>query len=282
MKITKTFFTTASVFLIVFSISFFAFSKDTNAVIQILFDDQLEKTEGIALCPNGRLFVAENASGKIYEIVDDETLKLFSEGFNHPAGMACDSGNRLYLVEFPAGNLKRISEDGSKSETIASGLKQPNGVAAAADGTIYVSESEAGRVTVIAPDGEKEILAEKIPYANGVLLANGDTLLFVNSSLGNKTVVISTAGDDKGKKKTFASPLLAPDGITADNAGNFYVCVYGKGEIARIDEKGKVEIISSGLKGPASPAFKNGALYVTSVNGKGIYKITQPPTLQKH
>jgi hypothetical protein len=65
------------------------------------------------------------------------------------------------------------------------------------------------------------------------------------------------------------------DGIVR-HGNYFYVCLYAEGKVARIGADGNVTIIAEGLKSPASPAVHNGALYVTSLNGKGIYKIPLP------
>jgi sugar lactone lactonase YvrE len=243
---------------------------------KLILENKLQTTEGLTLCPGNKLFTVENSTGIIYEVVDDETVKPFTKGIDHPAGMACDAEGNLYVVEFNKGNLLRISPDAKKRETLASGLKQPNGVTVAADGTIYVSESEAGKVTIVKKSGEKEILVDGVQYANGLVLDEKAQRIYIVSTLGNKVVISPTAGENKGKKKTFAKVAQAPDGITGDTAGNFYVCVYGDGKIARMDSKGNVEIIATGLKSPATPVLKDNALYITSLNGKGLYKIVLP------
>ena len=79
---------------IIIPVAAFLFCLGANAAeeanIKLLFGDKIEKTEGIALCPDGRMFAAENESGKVYELVGDENIRLFSEGYLRPAGMACD------------------------------------------------------------------------------------------------------------------------------------------------------------------------------------------------
>jgi hypothetical protein len=63
------------------------------------------------------------------------------------------------------------------------------------------------------------------------------------------------------------------DGITSDADGNLYGCLFSKGDIAKVDKDGVMTIIASGLYTPATPVVKNGALYITTLKGKGLYKI---------
>lgn len=273
MKTTKIILAVIALGLVMYCTRSVAQDKKEEPNYGVLFADKIEKTEGIALCPDGSMYVSENESGKVYKIIDDETIELFSEGYEHTAGMACDSKNRVYIVEFVKGTLRRISADGKTSVVIADMLIEPNGLAAASDGTIYVSMSKASQVLAVAPDGTKSTIVDNINYANGLLLNEDETMLYVNSTTGNTIYMAPVKGDNVGKKKPFAKGLRMVDGITGDGEGTIYVCLWATGEIAKVDSKGKSEIIAKGMTGPASPVYRDSALYITSLGGKGIYKL---------
>lgn len=244
----------------------------------LLFKDRLEKTEGIAACPNGRLFVAENERGAVYEILGDAELALVAEGFARPAGMACTPDNTLYVLLYAEGKAVSLSftETGVERETVSGKLTTPNAAIVASDGTLYISETDNGRVVVLDGDGEPVEIAGGIPYANGLALNEDESLLYVNSTTGGKTLAVPLRGEHKGKKKTVAKGIQMADGIVRAPDGTLYIASYAKGEIAALGADGTVTTLATGLVSPASPAIRNGALYVTSLNGKGVYKIALP------
>jgi len=244
---------------------------DTGA--ELILSEELEKTEGIAVCPDGRMFTAENLSGKVLEVLSDDEVTLYRDGFRHPAGMACDQENRLYVLEFSKGVLKRISANGKDVDEVASGFDNPNGITVASNGTIYVSDSKSGKVYEVAQNGDKKVLVEGISYPNGLALDAQEKTLFINLTLGSKTIMTPVEGKHKGKTKTAARGLRTADGITPDGEGGFFVCLFEKGSVVRLSGKAEVEIIAEGMTGPASPALRDGVLYVTSLTGKGLYRI---------
>jgi gluconolactonase len=249
-------------------------SKLTDGA-KVILADKLTGTEGIALCPDGKMFTVENGgdTGKVFEVVDDNTVKLFAEGYKGPAGIACGPKGDLYIAGYGEGNVAFISADGKTKKILASGFKTPNGIAAASDGSVYMSDSTSGIVVKITPDGTVEKLLDGINFANGLLLSPDESLLYIAQTTPNKVIVTPLTGENKGKKKTYATKMQMVDGITADADGNLYGCLFSKGDIAKVDKAGVLTIIAAGLYTPATPVVKNGALYITALKGKGLYKI---------
>ncbi|MFA6451549.1 MAG: SMP-30/gluconolactonase/LRE family protein [bacterium] len=262
----------AASFVIAASAATLAQTAKGPGAAQTILADKLTATEGIAVCPDGKMYTIDNGS-KIYEVVDDTTVKLFAEGLTKAAGLACGPKGDLYAAEYGAGSVAMVSADGKTKKTLASGFKNPNGIAAASDGSVYMSDSTAGVVVKILPDGTVEKLLDGINFANGLLLSPDESLLYIAQTTPNKVIVTPLAGENKGKKKTYASKLSMVDGITGDADGNLYACLFSKGEIAKVDKDGVITIIASGLYSPATPVIKDGALYITAVVGKGLYKI---------
>ena len=101
-------------------------------------------------------------------------------------------------------------------------------------------------------------------------------MLYVNSTTGGKVFVTPLQGEHKGKKKAIAKAIQMADGMVRAPDGTLYVPSYAMGDIYAIDADNNKTVIASGLTSPASPALWNGALYMTSLSGKGVYKIQLP------
>jgi len=241
---------------------------------KVLFPDKLNKTEGIAVCPDGRLLVAET-SGKVYKVVSDEKLELFFEGLDYPAGLACGADNKLYALEYNAGNVVEISPDGKTSKKFPSGVKSLNGAIVRSDGKVLFSDSTDGKVMILDPkDGKVDLYLGGIAFANGLVFSKDEKILYVASTTpGNRVYAVSEDETGKLKKKTLKDNLKMVDGVTRDDNGNIYACVFGDGKIVRITPDGKSELLSEGMTNPASPALYKGAVYATTLTGKGLYKI---------
>ena len=132
---------------------------------ELLFEDKLDKTEGIAVCPDGRMFVAENERGTVYEILGDTQAVLVAEDVTRPAGMACGPDNVLYVLLYADGAVISLSftDDGVERKTVSDKLTSPNAAVVASDGTVYISETDNGRVVTLGPGGETQEVVSGIP-----------------------------------------------------------------------------------------------------------------------
>jgi sugar lactone lactonase YvrE len=250
-------------------------SSAQTAALHIL-SDKISGSEGIALCPDGKLFAVENGSGKIFQIIDDENVSLFSEGHERAAGIACGPNGDIFVADYGAGTVSVVSADGKSKKTLAVGFKTPNGIAVSPDGTIYMSDSTSGIVYEMSADGKTERLLDGVSFANGLLISPDGKMLYVAQTTAGKIIVAPLDGPNRGKKATFASKLKMADGITGTGDGAIYVCLFSSGEIAKAVKGADPEIIASGLQTPATPVVKDGFLYITSLTGTGIYKILLP------
>lgn len=244
---------------------------------EVLMADKLKTTEGVAVCPNGKLFMSENGTGKVYEILDaGKDFKLIFDKMKKPAGLACTSNNMIIALDYAAGDVFEMSQDGKTYRVLAT-LKSPNGAVVAKDGTVYVSETENGRVSKILKDGKTETVVTGIVFANGLLLSKDEKTLFVASTSGGKVYSVPLSGADAGKKKVFAKGVPMVDGIAFSADGGMYACLYSAGNIAKISPDGSsVEIVATGMKTPSSPAIKGNYMYITGLNADGFVKMELP------
>jgi len=265
-----------SILAITAAFLFASISASAQTGAQLILEDKISGSEGIALCPDGKLFAVENGSGKIFQVIDDENVSLFSEGHARAAGIACGPGGDIFVADYGSGTVSVVSADGKDKKVLAGGFKTPNGIAVSADGTVYMSGSTSGIVHEISPDGKAERLLEGVSFANGLLISPDGKMLYIAQTTAGKIVAAPLDGPNRGKKITFASKLKMADGITGTVDGTIYACLFSSGEIAKAVKGADPEIIASGLKTPATPVFKDGSLYITSLTGSGLYKVPLP------
>ena len=208
---------------------------------------------GLALAPDGRLFVADADSNRIRVIsADGATVSTYAgngvathangntstASFSHPEGLAFAPDGRLFVADSANNRIRVISADGATvsdyagsgelgkadGSTSTASFSRPIGLAVAPDGRLFVADSVNARIRVISADG-----AIVSTYAG-------------SGELGNADGSTSTATFD-----TLNGLALAPDGrlFVADTDNNLIrvisadgatVSTYaGSGEIGNAD-----------------------------------------------
>ncbi len=252
-----------------------ATSAHAAAKSELLFAGELEKTEGITICPNGTIYVTENKRGTIYKIdIKSNTLLKIADGLAGAAGMACSRDNRAVALDYSGNKVVEIQPDGKSIRKLAD-VTTPNGAVFMADGTLLVSQSDAGSVVKITKDGEVEPVVTGIPFANGLALSPDERTLFVSATIKSKVYTVDLSGTTAAPVQ-FGKLVQMVDGIAYAKDGTVVACQYGTGKVVRLAAGAEKNVtIADGLKGPASPVFADDStLLVTSVTGVGIYKIT--------
>jgi gluconolactonase len=140
---------------------------ETGSVEKI--DEGLKFTNGIAVGPDGRLYVNESVTGNVYRYSQDtggtyQTRELFgnvwrenASGWNGPDGMAFGMDGRLYVAVFGQRDVTVFGTNGAVVERISTTGAMPSNIAFALPGrkSIYVTEFEFGQIEVfgVATDG---------------------------------------------------------------------------------------------------------------------------------
>lgn len=149
----------------------------------------------------------------------------------------CDTAGRFWFGttaydESPVGSLYRY-EQGGRVERVLEGVAIANGPAVSADGRrLFLADSGAGTIT---------------RYALGR-----------DGTLTDAVVIVREDGD------------AAPDGMTTDQEGTFWVAMFGGGEVRRYDADGTLLLrVAVPAAQPTSVAVVPGGLVVTSAT-KGM------------
>ena len=209
-----------------------------------------QKTNGLAVGPDGGLYACEFEQGAILRISPEKKVEVYAAGyqgkkFNRPNDLAFDAHGNLYFTDphkysrdNPDGVVYQIDKEKREVVPVAEGLGFPNGIIFSPDGKqLYIAESAFHRVLRfdVLPDGK----------------------------LDNKTVFAEMPGGD-------------PDGMNFDSEGNLYVAHFGGSAIHVFSSDGSTKrIIRAPGSKPSNVEFAGEdlrTLYVTENETKAVYR----------
>ncbi|NUO52582.1 MAG: hypothetical protein HOV80_27360 [Polyangiaceae bacterium] len=243
--------------------------------------------EGVAVCPNGDVFVSQPETAKIYRVpLDGAPAELWTTLAGHqPLGMDCASDNVLYVADFgsndatvfrvaakddPATPLPTIVGDG--------GYKAMNGVAVVDGVGIYATDRTNtidGRIILFAETSpnvfEASVARGGLPFPNDVAFNPKTGMLDVTLTINSQVLSYSVADDGAfgSQSVSFSGTwvLDALDGLAVAEDGDRYLAQYLQGKVRRASDWQMV----AGMTEPKSLAFRGGTLFVTAK--KGLYAV---------
>ncbi|MBX2860164.1 MAG: tetratricopeptide repeat protein [Vampirovibrio sp.] len=107
---------------------------------------------GMAIAPDGSIFVANYSKNAIYKVdtLGNKSMFVEGDGLGGPIGLVRDPRNgNLYVANYLKNNIARVNSNGSVTE-LANGLNKPyNLLLDANNNVLYVSEQETNTVSRI-------------------------------------------------------------------------------------------------------------------------------------
>lgn len=196
----------------------------------------------------------------------NETISTGSLLLQAPAGVAIRPDGTLFIANSAAGQVLRVTSDGSASALPLSGLASPKGLALDNNANLYVVDSVNNKVFKVAPDGTQSrvdlgSITLNNPYGIAVDAANN---IYISEPDSGRILRVPVGGAASVYNVTISTPLNNPSGLAVDPAGNLYIADKGNDRIVKVASGAGVEIASGGsLSGPVGVALDNkGMLYV--------------------
>ena len=240
---------------------------DGGAASSAEFDlklDSLAMRSGLAIAPDGTVFVADTLNGTIRSIAGAESSEpgivrsvvgRFGPRQNfelvQPLGLALDRAGNLYIADRGANAVLMLHSAASDSPgvlEILGHVVSPTSVAVTLDGAkVFAASSDTGAIVTI----------------------NTKTRSIASSGVSASNVSISS-------QQRANSTKVVPAGLAVDGGGNLFVSFSGVGtgldQILRLDAMtANVKSIARGLSSPGEIAFdSNGNLFVADQGARRL------------
>lgn len=236
--------------------------------------------EGPAVDAEGNLyFVNPKKNGTIGKIdFKSQNFEVYIDSLPNGSvanGIRFGTNGEMYLADYINHNILNVNTETKIVSIFAndSSMNQPNDIAIMDNNTLFASDpnwaNNTGNIWKIDTLGNIDLLESDMGTTNGIEVAPGDSILYVNESVQRKiwSYNLDTNGAISHKKLLIEFEDFGLDGMRCDVQGNLYVARYGKGVIAVVSPTGKLieEIKIKGHK-PTNVAFggKDGkTLYIT-------------------
>jgi DNA-binding beta-propeller fold protein YncE len=231
---------------------------------------RFEDPFGIAVSPDGDLYVTDGEMGRLWQIKADGSARVIAENLETPSGLAISPDSSIVVAETGAHVVRRIyptdgrSEvlggiagragflDGSQAEALFNG---PIGVVVRDDGNVYVADTYNDRVREIAKDGRVRTIA------------GGDRAGFADSQNGTEALFNTPCGI-----------AFAPDGalIVADTGNHRIRRIEKNGSVRTLAGTGEASsddglLFAASFNEPVGVAIdKDGTIYVADSNGSSL------------
>ena len=249
--------------------------------------DPLFEVEGIAVSPNGDLYVGAAYEGEIYRITPSGEVSTFADLVPNPddaymLGFVVAGDGTLYVAVIGANVLSmngvwHVDAQGYPSHALAipsaaPWASIPNALTFDERGNLYVTDSATGSVWRMGADGDVEMwvqdsLLEPLAFfgANGISYRD-DSLWVLNTEAGSITQIPICCDGSAGKPRTFVQSelLVGLDGGQFDVAGNMYACNIWTNELFRVTRTGKLSVLVTAEEfapfyWPTNPVFGFGS-----------------------
>lgn len=201
------------------------------------------------------------------------TSTFVSSGVSLPYAIAKDASGNLYVANFSANTISKITPSGTVSTFVSSGLSRPAALAFDASGNLYVANYSANTISRVTTGGVvSSFVSTGLSSPAGLAFDASGNLYVANYSNGT----ISRVTTSRVVSTYVSSGLSSPAGLAFDASGNLYVANYSNSTVSKITTSRVVStFVSSGLSNPVGLAFDDaGSLYISNYGNNIVNKVS--------
>lgn len=243
-----------TVLLLIFSVSCVQdIKRNKKSTDYIFVGDFTQGLEGPAVSADGDLFfVNPQKNGTIGRVKPSiKELEIYIDSL--PSGSVANGirfgkNDIMYLADYVNHTLLAVSKGSNIISVYASDsmLNQPNDIAITSKGILFASDPNwkdgTGNIWKVDTEGKFIQIESNMGTTNGIEVAPGDSILYVNESVQRKiwAYSLSAQGEISQKRLLIEFKDFGLDGMRCDEQGNLYIARYGKGVIAVVSPKGEL------------------------------------------
>ena len=196
--------------------------------------------EGPAFDRAGRLYCVDVCHGRILRTTGGSAWEVFAAYDGNPNGLAIHRDGRIFVADHRLGILSFDAGSGARS-VVADGFRGPNDLVFADNGDLYFTDpgesgldDPHGRVFCLRAEGALDLLAEHLPYPNGLVLDPAQDVLYVAVSRSLQVLRMPLRDGRVYKSGLFlqlSGGLAGPDGMAVCDDGSLVVVHAGFGTV---------------------------------------------------
>lgn len=201
--------------------------------------------------------------------INAQTITDYVTGLGVPTGIAFDGSGNLYVADYNAYKVTKITPGLTQTTFISTLNASPQQIAFDASGNLWIAGSgNFGNeiATATAAGVVTSYTATNSPYGIAIDAAGNVYYSEVDSGDIKKR---STAG----VTTTFATGFTTPNGLAFDPSGNLIVADKLDGAIKKITPAGVISTLISGMANPTNVVYApNGDLYISTGSQNRIFR----------
>ena len=203
-------------------------------------------TEGPLWHPQGFLYFVDLRSSKLFKWSPQNGVEVLREHTNEGNGITFDLQGRVVMCDAGDGRISREEPDGTRTVVAdrwgdGKRFNKPNDIVGRSDGTLYFTDPayndpywdvdrdkldlKCGAVFKISLDGDVTLVADDIPFPNGLALSPDETVMYVANSFDSRFIQAYDVEPDGSlaNGRLFGDMNSeepgVPDGLKVDEAG---------------------------------------------------------------
>jgi gluconolactonase len=211
--------------------------------------------EGPSFDRAGNLYCVDICHGRIFRISPAGEWHLFARYDGNPNGLKIHRDGRIFVTDQALGLLIFDPETGKQLFRLAGppggSFAALNDLFFADDGDIYFTdpgqssvENPVGRVYRWREGGAVELVAENLPYPNGLVMDGSDQTLLIALSRSLQILRAPVTRERARAEKVavflqLSGGIAGPDGLALDQEGSLAVACSGLGAVFQFDRLGE-------------------------------------------